>query len=83
MTNAVFMNNMGFEENIGFNDFNNTLNALEVELNFLDAQSMWDYAVYGINLSAALYYKLKALYQAIKGLATDFKINSNHSFDTT
>lgn len=44
---------------------------------------MWDYAVYGIDVSAALYHKFQALDWAIKGITTDFKTNSNHSFDTT
>ena len=50
---------------MGFNDFNDALNALEADLNFPDAQSMWNYAVYGINVSAAPYHKLKALHPEI------------------
>ena len=52
------------------------------ELDF-DIQFMWNYAVYGIDVSDVLYYELQALYWAIKGITTDFKTISNHSFDTS
>lgn len=72
-----------YEYHVGFNDFNMELNVLEVNINFTNPMSTWDYKVYGINILNADFDKLRNLETPINAIATDFQSNCKHYFDKT
>ena len=82
--NAVFDANVGFDNflshetqtvfnnDMRFSGYTHELNSLEQNLDFSSTQSMWNYAVFGIDISTAPQHSLHALYRAITAIATSF-----------
>ena len=87
-TNAVFddTDELGLyhvEPPMDYYDFENQLHVLEDNLHFDDAGSMWQYDIYGIDMTDVppdLIYSLK---RGVTHLARDIQQGGGSSFDTT
>ena len=66
-----------------YTDSVNELNFLVDNLQPANPESLWEYAVYGIDLSNVPFNATHALQNAVQHLANDFSTGSRKSFDQT
>ena len=88
VTNAIFDDDAdatGFfpEDDFGNSQFLHKLNSLERSIDFRSPQSMWDYAVFGLDLSDAPRSEIHSLVKGINAIAKDFNSSGCSAFNTS
>lgn len=56
---------------------------MEQTLDFGSTWSIWEYVVFGMDLSDATHHEMYALNKAINDITNDFNTNSTNIFDTS
>ena len=88
MTNAIFDDDVDetgafLDNDLGHSDFLQQLNSLEQSVDFRDMMLMWNYAVFGLDLSDVPCAEIYALTKGINAVADDFNTGGKTVFDTS
>ena len=84
--NAIIEDCTGFNDATShqdYCDFEHELNSLEDNLDFHDPQSLWSFAVHGIDLDDVPFYAINTLKRAVLSLVDDFSTGNRGSFNIT
>lgn len=71
------------EDEMGHSDFIEELSSLELSVEFKDTRPIWNYEVFGLDISDAPSKEIYVLTRGINAIANDFNTGSKTTFDTS